>query len=410
MQIVKKKINDLDINLIKTNKFKFVTVRMSFLSVLDYKDIASYNLLVKILTTRNKHYTSISEFNSYLENKYGMIISGGYSNRGNVGVFNIVSSSMNSKFSLNENLLKDQIDTIRDCLFEPLLTQEVLDEIKTVYIEKLKEKLNKKTYILKKKVHDIFSSDNPYGVNIEGDIESISNVSLDDIKEVYNKLINSNCKIYVCGDVNEEELSSYFSDFKLISNDNDILDLSYLKEIDKREKDIFDSNFLQSAISIIYECDIVYNDPLYYALKVFLEMFNYDLFNIIREQYNFCYYIYAISNNYLNTVEIVSEIESKNLDKIVEIIEDILKGYIENISNEQFELSKNKIFTALKSSMETASDIVDLYFAFDFNKNVSSYDEFYKNYENVTLDMVKEVASKLSLKMVSILKEGSNNG
>ena len=142
MQVVKNKINNLYVNLIKTNKFKFVTIRMSFLSPLDYEDIASYNVLVKMLTTRNQKYPSINQFNSYLENKYSMIISGGYSNRGNVGVFNIVSSSMNSKFAINENLLKEQIEMIKECLFEPILTQEVLDEIKTVYIEKLKERLS----------------------------------------------------------------------------------------------------------------------------------------------------------------------------------------------------------------------------------------------------------------------------
>ena len=101
----------------------------------------------------------------------------------------------------------------------------------------------------------------------------------------------------------------------------------------------------------------------------------------------------------------------KNLFKIIiDIIEDILKGYKENINKEQFELSKNKIFTALKTSKESASDLVDLHFSFDFNKSVASYDEFYSNYESVTLDMIKEVVNKLSLKRVSILKEGINNG
>ena len=50
--------------LIKTKKFKFVTVRYNFLSELNYDDIASYNLLVAILTTRNKKYPTIKIFRS----------------------------------------------------------------------------------------------------------------------------------------------------------------------------------------------------------------------------------------------------------------------------------------------------------------------------------------------------------
>ena len=162
---------------------------------------------------------------------------------------------------------------------------------------------------------------------MESNIKDIEAVTIDKIKEVYNKLLNSNCSIYVCGDIDENNLVNRFNSFKLKSFETELLDLSYLKDIEKKEKQIFESKFLQSAISLIYQCDIKYNDSLYYPLKVFLEMLNYDLFNVIREKYNFCYYIYAIKNNYLNTIEIVSEIESKNLDKVVELIDEIIGNY-----------------------------------------------------------------------------------
>lgn len=397
-----------NICLIKTKKFKFVTIRYNFLSDLNYEDISSYNLLVALLTTRNNKYPTINEFNSYLESKYGMTITAKYFNRGNVSIFSIISSCMNSKFSLGENLLKEQFKLIKDCLFDPLFNDEVLNEIKTIYIERLKERLDKKTYRLKKKINSILGCDTPYGVNIEGDIESINSITLDKLKEVYNKLINSKCKIYICGEVNQEDLNDIMDD-RLITNDEDILNLSYIKEIEKTDTNVFESDFLQSAISIIYQNNIDYKHPLYYAYKVFLEILNYDLFNIIREKYNFCYYVYAISNNYLNTMEIVSEIESKNLDKVVELVEEIIKGYDNDLEDSKFELSKNKLLSALRSSKESAGDLIDLYFAFDFNKTVKSYEEFYSKYESVTKDMVKDVSKMLSLKMVSILKEGNNN-
>ena len=410
MEVVTKEVNNLEINIINTEKFKLVNVQISFLFNLDYDDIAAYNLLLNMLITRNKMYPSIKEFSLYLENNYGMNINGGYFNRGNVGVFNLTSRAINSKYSLNENMLKIQVDTLKDCLFNPLLTQESLDEIKLIYSEKLKEKLNKKPYILKKKVNKILGNDNPYGINIEGDIDSINNVSLDKIKEVYNKLITSGCKIYVCGSVNEEEVLNLFSEFKLIKNNEALLNLNYIYEIKESEINVFDSNFLQSSISLTYECNITYKDKLYYALKVFLEMLNYDLYHIIREQYNFCYYMYAISNNYLNTIEIVSEIESKNLDKIIELINEIISNYSNNFNHEQFDICKDKIFTYIKNSLDNPRDIIELEFGFDFNKNSNSISELENNYKNVTCDDVKEVAKMVSLKMVSILKEVSNNG
>lgn len=409
MEIVVKQINNFNVHVIKEPKFKFVNVRATFLMDLDYNDIAAYNLLLNIMITRNKNYRNINEFNSFLENNYGMIVTGNYFNRGNVGIFSIISKSMNSKYSLGEDLLNIQIDTLKECLFSPYLNEESLNEVKTIYIQRLKEQLNKKTYILKKKVNSILGNDNPYGINIESDIDAINNVTLDKLLEVYNKLINSDCTIYVCGNV-DNDIANKFDNFNLKNTNKEILNISYLKKFAFYDKQEFESNFLQSAISLIYECDINYNDELFYALKVFLEMLNYDLFNIIREKYNFCYYIYAISNNYLNTIEIVSEIESKNLDKIIELIDEIIKGYNDNFNMERFNICKNKILTYIKNSLDNPIDLIDLKFGFDFSKSVSSIEEFEDKYKSVNVEQVKAVSKMISLKIVSILKEASNNG
>lgn len=409
MEIVTKNVNELELNIIKTNKFKLVNIQISFLFELNYDDIAAYNLLLNILTTRNKKYPSIKEFSSYLEDKYGMNVSGGFFNRGNVAIFNIISRAINSKYSLNEDLLTQQVEILHECMFNPVLNEQSLEEIKMIYSEKLKEKANKKTYILKKKINNIFGNNNPYGVNIESNLNDINAVSLEKIKEVYQKLLKSGCRIYICGDVDEEEIVSLFSGFNLIQDKDNILNLNYLNCINE-SKNVFESNFLQSAISLIYECNITYSDKLYYALKVFLEMLNYDLYHIIREEYNFCYYIYAISNNYLNTIEIVSEIESKNLEKVIELINNIIKEYTNKIDEDEFIICKDKILTYIKNSLDNPRDLIELEFGFDFNKVSSSVFELEKNYKNVNIDDIKEVAKMVSLKIVSILKEASNNG
>lgn len=411
MEMVVKQINNnVKVNVIKEPKFKFVNIKISFLMNLDYADIAAYNMLLNLLITRNNKYPNIDQFNSYLENNYGMVVSGNYLNRGNVGILNLTSFAMNSKYTLGENLLLKQIETLKDCLYEPFLTQESLQEVKMVYIQKLKEQYNKKTYILKKKVNEMLGNDNPYGVNMESTIEDIDNVTLEKVKEVYEKLLKSDCSIYVCGNVDENEVCENLSCLKLSNSENEYLNLSYIKPIEKKDTQVYESNFLQSAISIIYECNINYNDDLFYALKLFIEMFNYDLFYIIREKYNFCYYIYSMSNNYLNTIEVVSEIESKNLDKIVELIDEIIKKYIDNFDVERFEICKNKILTYIKNSLDTPKDLIELYSGFDFSKTVSSIEELEEKYRSVTIEQVKEVTKKITLKMVSILKEATNNG
>ena len=198
-------------------------------------------------------------------------------------------SAINSKFALSEDLLHTQIDTIKECLYNPILDKKTLNEVKDIYVSRLKDKLNKKTYILKKKVNELMGNDSPYGVDIESNIEDISKVTLKDLKRVYDKLLSSKCYVYVIGEVDANKVYKELS-FLSVKGNDDKLDYSYLKTIESSNNE-YESKFLQSAISLIYECNIVYTDKLFYALKVFIEMLNYDLFNIIREKHNYCYYI-----------------------------------------------------------------------------------------------------------------------
>jgi predicted Zn-dependent peptidase len=286
-----------------------------------------------------------------------------------------------------------------------LFTEEVLDEIKEIYISKLKDRANKKTYILKKKINEVLGTNNPYGVDIESNIEDISNVTLADVKRVYETIFSSKCSIYVVGQVDNDKLISAFDFIKLKEN-TDELEYSYLKTIEESKYE-YESKFLQSAISLIYECNIIHSDRLYYASKVFVEMLNYDLFNIIREKYNYCYYIYAISNNYLNTIEIVSEIESKNFEDVIRITNEIIDGYKEDKTSD-FLVTKNKILNLIKSNEDNARDMALVYFGFDFNKSVSSIEELKNKYEAVNYEEVKEVSKMMKLKMASILKEANH--
>ena len=181
---------------------------------------------------------------------------------------------------------------------------------------------------------------------------------------------------------------------------------TYKKALESSNNE-YESKFLQSAISLIYECNIVYTDKLFYALKVFIEMLNYDLFNIIREKHNYCYYIYALCNNYLNTIEIVSEIESKNFKDIIRIIDEIIKDY-ENDKSSDFEITKNKIINLIKANQDNSRDIALVHFGFDFIGAVSSMEELMAKYEEVSYEDVKEVSKMLTLKVASILKEANH--
>ena len=117
--------------------------------------------------------------------------------------------------------------------------------------------------------------------------------------------------------------------------------------------------------------------------------------------------ISTLNNHY---EELLNRLNSV-LIEIQDINDTVHDDLINNIFDEErFNLCKNKILTYISNSTDSPRDLIELYFGFDFTKTVASIEELEANYVSVTKEDVISVSKMMKRRMVSILKEDTNNG
>ena len=100
--------------------------------------------------------------------------------------------------SLNEQYI-DALLLLNNLIKNPNITQDSLDKIKTLTISKLQQKENDYDYLAKKQLVKSLFKDTPLQNGSNGEIESIEQITLDDVKSRLESLFNIDNLIIVVG-------------------------------------------------------------------------------------------------------------------------------------------------------------------------------------------------------------------
>ena len=239
----------------------------------------------------------------------------------------------------------------------------------------------------------------------EGYLDKLKDLTNEEVYAKYEAM-NDMCKaIIVIGDIDFDEVETYASKYLSVKASRCTNKYIYKNEMKKYDDYSFDSKFSQSSIGVLFDIDVYFNDKLYYPTCVFMEMFNYYLFKIVREEHNFCYSIYASYMSSRGLCLLQSNIESKNYEMTLKLINDIHEDLKVNIDEKVLDICKKKVINGIKKEedsplkMVTREHFKDLY-------NLKDNDEVIKILENITGEEIKEAASKLEKKFSVIVKEG----
>jgi len=398
--------------MINTDKFKTVDVRVFFEESLSGNNITCDNLLLKLLSTKTNRYPTRKEFKNYLQDLYDMKITSLVSSYGETLSFSMGVNSLNKKYTLNnENLLEKQFEVLKEILYNPYIVGDAFEEnyfreIKNDYKESLIDSQNYKEVVVKRKVNDILGENNKIFELTEGYLDELNKLENKDVFNKY-KLMNNMCKcIIVVGEINFDEVESYINSYLPVNgqrNENVYIHKNLLKKYDDHS---FDSKFSQSSIGVLFDLDIYLNDQLYYPACVFVEMFNYYLFKIVREEYNFCYSIYAVYFASKGLCYLQSNIEAKNYEMTLKLINDIINDLRSNIDLKVFDICKNKVINSLKREGDSSLKITTreyLRSIYDIKEN----DVAISVVEKVNEDEIKKVANRIEKKFSVIVKEGN---
>ena len=407
--------NKYIINLIKTNRFKTIVVRLTFINNFSEEFIINVPILQKLLVTKSKKYNTNVKLVKELEKLYLPNISSSSNLYGNYFLMNFSLELINPKYT--EHSMYDKSFKI----FSELLLKPVADEYgfdknifnidKKTVISSI-ERAGENGTILAENIYDknMFKGTN-YEFTTYNMLDKIKKVNNKKLYNFYKEILNnSKVIITVLGDFDENIIVKNIEKLmNKIKTNNKLGDLR-LKEIPTKKVNVIklEKDFYQSTLLVGYKFYNLTDYEKHYVLPIYNmilgSMNNSILFVNVREKNSLCYSVISYIHKMVPALTIECGISSRNYEKALNVIKKSVK--LMSNKNEIEKLYKNAINTvnlSLNDIYDNASRIIDSYVYREFD-NKDSIEEKREKYNNVTVKDIIFLNKKMELNTILFME------
>ena len=417
MKYTKYDMNAYDLHIVKTDKFKTITVGVAFRRKIVKEEITIRNLLKELMLNATYDYPSEKSLIVQTENLYDLKLMAQNYRIGNYSILSFKTRFLSEEFT-EDGMNNESIKFLLDLIFRPKLD---------IDIDKCKEKIRKSILSLsdnkiKYSLNRLLESTGnmPYAYNSYGYMSDLEKITYEDIKNYYDSVIRDDLiDVYVVGNVDEVKVKNIFREcFKVNTfhkNEINIItdELSNVRKVREFREN---SDVNQTQLAILCNMHDVSDRERKYVLPVYTEMLggssNSILFDNVREKNSYAYYINAIVKSYDNVMMIYSGIEKGNEKNVYKIIDKSLKEISKgNFDDAVFNSAKETLVSAIKATLDSPMEIINNYYAMKL-VNSPDIDERIDNINTVTREEIINVSKKIKIHTMFILEasdEENNN-
>lgn len=420
MEYIKKDLGSYKLHLIKTDKFKSITVKVSFHRVIKKNEITIRNILSDMFMQSSKKYNSKRELTIKAQNLYAAGLRTTNSRLGNYINTDFYLTVLNDKYTEDGNFASS-LEFLSEIMFNPdvengKFNEEKLDIVKSTCrsaLNSIKEDASNYSLI---RMAEAFGEGEPISYRMMGYLEDLDNITGTSLYEFYLDMIkNDFVDIFVIGDISIKEttdlIKKYFK-FDILKK----LKMPFMVEEKKprRSKLVFNEEIDNTQSKLAIGCRI--NGLSEYERNYPLTLFNVifggcsdsKLFKEVREDNSLCYTIYSITNKLDNVLLIRAGIDKENYKKTVSLIEKNLK----DMCNGKFDetdilMAKEYYNTALEEIEDSQSKIINNYLMMELI-NTDDIDVKREKMSKVTKSEIVKVAKKVTIDTIFCL-EGVRN-
>lgn len=419
MKYKKIKIGNYHVHLIKTDKFKTVTLKINLKRKVNKKEITIRRLLLETILQSSRKYPTNRILEMESEDLYALAINGKNYISGSYDVISLTETFLNEKYT-EEGMNKRSIEFLLQILLSPNIKDNMFDMYSFDLAKRLlKDNINSfKEYpdsYSVKRMMEHFDKKSPIAYYNTGYIKDLKKITSEDMVDYYKKIMKEDIvDVFVVGDLDEDFVKNIFAEEfsvggSMTSESHFILN----NKIRKKEQVIIEKEKLnQSKLVIGCNFDNITDFELRYVLNILCFILGGSgdsmLFSEVREKHSLCYSISSTYNLTSGILIIKAGIDAKNFEKTLELI----KQEIEKMKNGQF--SDSDILKAqiiYKNSCAEITDspdsIINTYLSHEY-LNSDLLDEKVAKINSVTKKDVTQLINKMHLNTIYML-EGDLN-
>lgn len=422
-----KKISSYSYNLhiIKTDKFKTVTVKVNFKRKVEKAEITKRNMIINMLCDSTENFETKRLMAIETENLYDLYYRGMNYISGKYNVMGFDVTFLNEEYT-EKGMLDKSIKFLSDLIFKPNI------EKTRTGIKFNEESFNLSYNLLESNI--ISSKENPdqYSKircleNMEPDsiisyrsvgyMEDLEKITSKDLYKYYTTVLSNDIMdIFVIGNVNERHIKKVIEDnFSSIKTFKKPGESHFIRARRTRflPKTIIEKQKInQSKLVLGYKIDKMTDFELRYVLNVYSYILgggpDSKLFKNVREKNSLCYYISSVGVPLNSILTINAGINKSDFKKAVSLIKkevyNMKKG---NFSNEDIIKAKITYVNSLKELEDNPESIISLYAGMEYLDS-DDLDTRFLKINKVTKKDVVNLASKIHLDTVYLL-EGETN-
>ena len=402
-------MNAYNLHVIKTDKFKTITIDVSFRRKIKKEEITIRNLLKELIVNSSCNYPTERSLIIQTEKLYDLKLLSSTYRIGNYSILSFKTRFLNEKYT-EEGMNEESIKFLLDLIFKPRLDNDVDKCKKKIEKSILSLNDNKIKYALLKLLET--TGDMPYSYNNYGYKEDLDKITDDDIKKYYNSVLSNDIvDVFVVGNVDESEIKQIFKEYFKVStfhkSELSLLVPELSKERKVREFNEYD-NVNQTQLTMLCSLNGITDYERKYVLPVYGELLggssNSILFDTVREKNSYAYYVNALVKPYDNVMMIYSGIQKGNEKEVVKLIEKSLLGISKGkFDVDKLESSKKTLISAIESSLDNPVSIINNYYAkvlvgaLDINEKI-------ENIKKISKEDIISVSKKISIHTLFLLE------
>ena len=417
MKYTKIKNSCYNIHVIKTDKFKTITIQVNFKREVVKEEITARNMIVNMLCESNSIYKTQRELEIATEELYNLYYNSTNYMSGKYNVMALEFTFLNEKYT-EKGMLNKSIDFIHNIIFKPNVKDDEFDlDSYNISYNVLKDKIGSikenPNYYARVRMLEELENNSYISYRSVGYMEDLDNLDNKKLYDYYKSILDSDIvDIFVIGDVNANQIEKAINEkFKDINKSRESSDSHFItpkkyRKIIKKVKEKQHIN--QSKLLIGCKIDNMTDFELRYVLNVYSFILggspDSKLFKNVREKHSLCYHISSTAHPIYSLLTINAGINKKDYKKTLRLI----KKEIKNMKNGKFsndDIIKAKItyINSLKELEDNPSSILGLYSGIEY-LNSDTIDDRLLKINKVTLNDVKTLATKIHMDTVYLLE------
>ena len=419
MKYTKHEKTNYKIHFIKTDKFKTIKIRINLKEEVEKEKIVYRNMLSLILFESSKKYKTRRLIDIECENLYNMEVGSGTMISGNSNILNFSTTFLNEKYT-EKNMNEKSFKFFLDFIFNPNIKNDKFDKKSYInaknklqnYMESIDENPSKYAF---KGLYENMCPNTPLVYPETGYIEDLNDLNEEKLFNYYKEILDTNSiDIFVIGDIDIEQFKKIIEDnFKIKNVKRKEINhlIEHTEFLDKPKYITKERDINQGILLIGSKLKNITNFERLYTLAVYNHILggspDSKLFKEVREKNSLCYYVSSTYSGVCNLEIIRSGIDSKNYKKALDLIlkeqEKMKNG---EFSDEDIEIAKVNMLSALKEVEDSQNGIINMYEAHEY-LGYDLIEERRKNLIKVTKKDLLELSKKMYLDTIFLL-EGSN--